>query len=79
MDDHDQRVPIRPASGWTVHIEIEAPDKVAPLRPRMFRSYVYLHEKYGLPVLPIGLYLHFWELRTVHFQYLYVGLPALMR
>src|SRR4051794_36964780 len=23
-----------------IHIEIEAPDKVAPLRPRMFRSYV---------------------------------------
>jgi hypothetical protein len=80
-------------SAWLalVHIEIESPDKVAPLRPRMFRSYVYLREKYGLPVLPIGLYLqvgldgigvdtyeeHFWELRAVLFQYLYVGLPAL--
>jgi hypothetical protein len=66
-------------SAWLalVHIEIESPDKVAPLRPRMFGSYVYLREKYGLPVLPIGLYLqvgldgigvdiyeeHFWELR----------------
>jgi hypothetical protein len=44
-----------------------------------------------LPVLPIGLYLrvgldgigvdayeeHFWELKAVLFQYLYVGLPAL--
>jgi hypothetical protein len=44
-----------------------------------------------LPVLPIGLYLkvgldglgtdvyeeHFWELRPIHFEYLYVGLPAL--
>ncbi len=74
-----------------VHVEIESPDKVASLRPRMFQSYVYLREKYALPVLPIGLYLkvglngigldvyeeHFWELRAVSFQYLYVGLPAL--
>lgn len=74
-----------------VHIEIESPDKVAPLRPRMFRSYVYLRDQYQLPVLPIGLYLKvgldgigidvyeesFWELQTVRFQYLYVGLPAL--
>ena len=74
-----------------VHIEIESPDKVTQLRPRMFRSYVYLREKYGLPVLPIGLYLrvgldgigidvyeeHFWELQAVLFRYLYVGLPAL--
>src|SRR5438105_12443438 len=57
----------------------------------MFRSYVHLRDRYGLPVLPIGLYLrvglegigvdvyeeHFWELRTVRFEYLYVGLPAL--
>src|SRR6202049_2135919 len=45
-------------SAWLalVHIEIESPDKVAPLRPRMFRSYVYLREKYGLPVLTIGIY-----------------------
>lgn len=74
-----------------VHIEIESPDKVAPLRPRMFHSYVQLRDKHILPVLPIGLYLkvglegigvdvyeeHFWELRPVHFEYLYVGLPAL--
>jgi hypothetical protein len=74
-----------------VHIEIESPDKATPLRPRMFRSYVHLRDKYGLPVLPIGLYLqvgldgvgidvyeeHFWEFRPVHFEYLYVGLPAL--
>ena len=57
----------------------------------MFRSYVHLRDKHGLPVLPIGLYLrvglqgigidvyeeHFWELRPVRFEYLYVGLPAL--
>ena len=74
-----------------IHIEIESPDKVAPLRPGMFHSYVYLRDKYGLPVLPIGLYLkvgldgigvdfyeeNFWELDTLRFKYLYVGLPAL--
>ncbi len=57
----------------------------------MFHSYVNLRDKHGLPVLPIGLFLrvgldgsgidvyeeHFWELRPVHFEYLYVGLPAL--
>jgi hypothetical protein len=74
-----------------VHIEIESPDKAKPLRPRMFHSYVYLRDEYGLPVLPIALYLKvgldgigvdvyeekFWEFRPVHFEYLYVGLPAL--
>jgi hypothetical protein len=74
-----------------VHIEIESPDTVAPLRPRMFRYYVHLRDRYQLPVLPIGLYLkvgldgigidvyeeHFWELEAVRFQYLYVGLPGL--
>jgi hypothetical protein len=57
----------------------------------MFRYYDHLRERHGLPVLPIGLYLrvgldgvgidvyeeHFWDLRSVRFEYLYVGLPAL--
>ncbi|MBI1830544.1 MAG: DUF4351 domain-containing protein [Planctomycetes bacterium] len=74
-----------------IHIEIESPDKISSFRPRMFRYYVHLRERYQFPVLPIGLYLkvgldgigvdvfegHFWELETVRFQYLYVGLPAL--
>jgi hypothetical protein len=74
-----------------VHVEIEHADTVAPLRPRMFRYYDHLRERHGLPVLPIGLYLrvglegvgvdvyeeHFWDLRPVRFEYLYVGLPAL--
>ena len=61
------------------------------LRPRMFRYYKHLRRAHSLPVLPIGLYLrvglegvgidvyeeHFWDLRPVHFEYLYVGLPAL--
>ena len=74
-----------------VHIEIESPDKVAPLRPRMFEAYVQLRRQHRLPVLPIGMFLraglegigvdvyeeHFWELCPVLFKYLYVGLPAL--
>jgi hypothetical protein len=64
-----------------VHIEIESPDKVAPLRPRMFDAYVQLRRQYRLPVLPIGIFLRvglngigidvyeesFWELRPVRF------------
>jgi hypothetical protein len=81
------------ADSWLalVHIEIESPDKAAPLRPRMFHAYVNLRDKYRLPVLPIGLFLkvgmnglgidayeeNFWEFQAVRFQYLYVGLPAL--
>ena len=63
-----------------VHLEIESPDKATPLRHRMFRSYVYLRDKYQLPVLPIGVDTyeeHFWELRAIRFEYLYVGLPGL--
>jgi hypothetical protein len=74
-----------------VHIEIESPDKAAPVRPRMLDAYVHLRRHHGLPVLPIALFLrvgldgigidnyeeHFWNLRPIQFQYLYVGLPAL--
>jgi hypothetical protein len=74
-----------------VHIEIESPDKATPLRPRMYDYYTALRKRYGLPVLPIAIFLkvglngistdvyeeHFWELRPIRFEYLYVGLPAL--
>jgi hypothetical protein len=74
-----------------IHIEIESPDKASTLRPRMYEAYGWLRHQYRLPVLPIGVFLRagldgigvdvyaedFWELRTVQFQYLYVGLPAL--
>ena len=74
-----------------VHIEIESPDKSTLLRPRIYRDYGYLRDKYGLPVLPIGLFLkvgldgvgtdvyeeYFWDLRPIRFEYLYVGLPGL--
>jgi len=75
-----------------LHIEIEHADTVAPLRPRMFDYYCLLRRTYQLPVLPIGLYLQvgldgigqdfheerFWELLVLRFEYLYVGLPALL-
>src|SRR3954452_21922816 len=40
-----------------IHIEIEARDRVQPLRPRMFEYYVQLQRDSQLPVLPIGLFL----------------------
>jgi hypothetical protein len=57
----------------------------------MFRSCVHLLDKSNLPVLPSAVYLNvrldglgvdvyaedFWDLRPVHFEYLYVGLPGL--
>ncbi len=74
-----------------VHIEIESPETANLLRWRMHRSYTSLRERHGMPVLPIALFLkvgldgigvdvyeeHFWELRPVRFEFLYVGLPAL--
>ncbi|HVC95284.1 MAG TPA: hypothetical protein VND64_16430 [Pirellulales bacterium] len=90
------RKQVRPAGKrrqWLalIHVEIEGQDRAAPLRPRMWRAYHHLRDKYDLPVLPIGLYLrvgldgvgidvyeeHFWDLRPVRFEYLYVGLPGL--
>lgn len=81
------------AESWIalVHIEIEADDTVAPLRPRMFAYYAQLRRDYNLPVLPIGLYLrvglegvgwdtyseHFWDQQLLRFDYAYIGLPAL--
>lgn len=83
----------RPVKSWValIHVEIEAADKVAPLRRRMFHYYEPLRRRHELPVLPIGVYLRvgldgigwdtyverFWEHELVRFKYAYVGLPAL--
>jgi hypothetical protein len=83
----------RTAPTWLalIHVEVEAKDRVAPLRPRMFEYYWILRRRSQLPVLPIGLYLRvgldgvgwdeyeecFWEERLVYFRYAYIGLPAL--
>jgi hypothetical protein len=83
----------RSAESWLalVHVEIEAADKVAPLRQRMFHYYEPLRRRHALPVLPIGVYLrvalegigwdvyeeYFWNHQLVRFNYPYIGLPAL--
>ena len=74
-----------------VHIEIESADHKADLEPRLPSYYIHLRDQYGLPVLPIVIYLkvglngigtetykeEFWKLTPLIFQYLYVGLPGL--
>ncbi len=83
----------RSVESWLalVHGEVEAADKVAPLRRRMFEYYEPLRRRHDVPVLPMGLYLrvgldgigwdayeeYFWEHQLVRFNYPYVGLPAL--
>lgn len=85
--------PIGESAEWLalVHIEIESPDKTTLLKPRLPGYYVHLRERHQLPVLPIVIYLkvglnglgidtvveQFWELETLTFRYLYVGLPGL--
>lgn len=81
------------AAQWLVlvHIEIEAQDRVEPLRRRIFDYWNMLRHRHGLPVLSIGFYLHvglegqgwdeyvetFWDEEQVRFRYPYIGLPAL--
>jgi len=82
------------AESWValIHVEIESADSVKPLRSRMADYYHLLRHRHGLPVLPIGLYLQvglegigidvfeerIWDLTVLRFEYLYVGLPALL-
>lgn len=88
-----QAVATTAGESWIVlvHVEVESAEKVAPLRRRMFQYYEHLRKEHDLPVLPIGVYLrvgldgsgwdvyeeHFWEHRLLHFEYAYIGLPAL--
>ncbi len=74
-----------------IHVEVESRDSVQQFRPRIFEYYTQLRRDFSLPVLPIGLFLkvgldgigwdsyeeYFWERRVLHFEYAYVGLPAL--
>ena len=92
------KVPVSPEAGdqpadWLalLHVEIDASDKTTRVKPRLPPYYMHLRGKYGLPVLPIVIYLkvgldgvgidvvveEFWELDVLTFKYLYVGLPAL--
>jgi len=67
-----------------LHIEIESPDRTTGIKPRLPSYYIHLRDKYGLPVLPIVVYLkvgldgigvdvfeeRFWELCPLRFEYL---------
>ena len=90
---HPAGAPGGPADCWLtlIHIEIDSRDTVVVLRPRMFDYYELLRRQYGLPVLPIALYLRvgldgigwdvyeekYWDRRLLAFEYAYVGLPGL--
>lgn len=85
--------PTTPPPPWLalVHIEIESPDRTTALTPRLPGYYRHLRERYGLPVLPLVMYLKVGldgigvdevsegivDFVTNTFRYQYVGLPAL--
>ena len=85
--------PTPEAEEWIalVHIEIESPDRTTALKPHLPGYYLHLRERYGLPVLPIVLYLkvgmegigidtvveRIVDFEPLTFRYLYVGLPGL--
>jgi hypothetical protein len=74
-----------------IHIEVEADDRITRLRPRMHDYYKGMRDRHQRPVWSLALYLHvglngvgwdeyeeyLWERRVLHFEYPYVGLPAL--
>jgi hypothetical protein len=74
-----------------INVEVEAADRAASLRARLWSHYHHLRQKYGAPVAPIGLYLRvglegvgwdayeerLWDRTLLRFEYAYVGLPAL--
>lgn len=74
-----------------VHVEIESADRTTRIKPRLPEYYYHLRAAYGLPVLPIVIYLNmhlqgigedtyierFWEFEVSIFRYLYVGLLGL--
>jgi hypothetical protein len=74
-----------------IHVEVEARDSVAPLRRRMYEYHHELRRKHRLKVLPVAIYLRvgrdgigfevyeesFLGHVFLHFEYAYVGLPAL--
>ena len=74
-----------------IHIEVESAESATRLRNRMPQYYAYLRRHYGLPVLPIGLFLYVglggigkevyeetvWGETLLQFTYFTIGLPAL--
>ena len=86
-----QRVGERGGFLALIHIEVESDDRTTRLKPRMPVFYNQLRQRHQLPVLPIAVYLrvgmqgvgwdvyeeYFWEHCILHFEYAYIGLPAL--
>ena len=90
-------VPVRPddpdPATWLalIHIEIESPDRTTAITPRLPKYWRHLTEEYGLPALPIVIYLKVgleglgeemivepvMDFAVNTFRYLYVGLPGL--
>ncbi|MCI0455548.1 MAG: DUF4351 domain-containing protein [Gemmataceae bacterium] len=74
-----------------IHVEVESREKVTALRRRMYEYRHELRRRHNLPVLPIAIYLRvgldgigydvyeesFLGHTFLHFEYAYVGLPAL--
>lgn len=74
-----------------IHIEVESGDGVADMPGRMYQYFCLVRRDHPDPVLPIAVYLRVGRdgigvesyseeiagLEVLHFQYLYVGLPAL--
>lgn len=74
-----------------INVEIESPERATDVRPRMLWYYEFLRRRYGLPVVPICLFLRvglnglgwdayeerLWDRPLLRFEYAYIGLPAL--
>ena len=74
-----------------IDVEIESPDRATDVRPRMLWYYEHLRRRYGLPVVPVCLFLRvglnglgwdayeerLWDRLLLRFEYAYIGLPAL--
>jgi hypothetical protein len=74
-----------------IDVEIESPSRTTDVQPRMLWYYEFLRRRYGLPVFPVCLFLRvgldgigwddyeerLWDRRLLHFEYAYIGLPAL--
>lgn len=74
-----------------INVEIESLERATDVRPRMLWYYEFLRRRYGLPVVPICLFLRvglnglgwdayeerLWDRPLLRFEYAYIGLPAL--
>lgn len=80
-------------SGWLalVHVEIESPERTTTFRERLPVDYNHLRRRYGLPVLPIAVFLKvgldgvgietvedwFYDFKVAEYNAFHIGLPGL--